>query len=240
MDEVYLEEIQTNIINKERYFRVGILSMFLLAMIIYAIYLFGIGIVSYYWPLTIALPYAIVNILAARKLPNQNNNLFKNIAFYIGIIAFLVLLFASIMMLLFSRFEKHDFKFIERIEEVIEFDFPNQGRIITKDFRESKATHARYQTLSRVSFSTDISDLENRIKASDKWTDELTKDMLLAIPNYLANNASYYLLYNIDNKTYNLKPLPGTYDYLLIYYYQDGEAAIIEYQVEIIEVENHD
>lgn len=234
MEEKNITSINTNFINKHRLLLTTCLASLMVLIVIYAISLFNKGIVSNYWPLAIALPISLITIILSRKIPKQNKYI-RSLSFYSGLITFLIFLFATTMMILFSRYEKKDFSLVNEIQGIVDFEFPDQGRIITKDFKATSFEKSRYKTLSRVFFTDGVLELEQSIAASDKWTSSLSVDMLEAIPNYLVSQASYYLLFNIDTHTYNSRPLVGVRNYIIIYYYQDGEMSIIEYKIEITE-----
>ena len=217
-------------------FLIIILSLVLISVIIFSVRLLKIGFVSDYWPLALSLPLAIILVYYSRQALKMKMKYIGRSTLFIGIIALVILLYATVMMLLFSKFEKKDFRLVDRIEEVIDFELPNEGSIITKDFSNSSFERSRYKSLSKVFFYDGIEDLENRIINSEKWTSNLDSKLKVAIPIYLLKeDANFYLLYNIDNETFHSAPIKGKNNYLLIYYYDNGEMTIVEYKIEISE-----
>jgi hypothetical protein len=196
-------------------------------------YLFNLGITSNYWILTILIPLPIVTIIFS-ILSRKNNmkNIGKHSMFMAGI-ASMVILIATLMLILFSKYEKRDYGLVTRIENEIAFVLPDEGTIFTTDFSTRK--DAKYKTLSKIKFANnyEISSFEESIENSSKWISNLSSELLTMIPLYLQKRATHYLLYNVNNDEFNTKSDLGTFDFILIYYYGEGDMSIVEYRLDI-------
>lgn len=199
-----------------------------IVIIIFGISLMVEAIVSNYWPLIISLPIPVLALILGIKLKKSNIKYINDISRFVSIVTILLIIIATIMMIGFSKYEKQDYNYIYDLESKIGIDFPNQGRIITKDFSSRNPNSVRYTKLSRVYFEKDINEFENMIKTSDQWIEVLNEDLKKVIPKHLQSEAEYNLLYNITRNTFNDKTL-GDYKYILVYYYGNGETSIVEY-----------
>ena len=152
--------------NKIKYITICLFLIMILICVIGG-YLFNLGITSNYWILTILIPLPIVTIIFS-ILSRKNNmkNIGKHSMFMAGI-ASMVILIATLMLILFSKYEKRDYGLVTRIENEIAFVLPDEGTIFTTDFSTRK--DAKYKTLSKIKFANnyEISSFEESIENYD-------------------------------------------------------------------------
>ena len=200
-------------------------------IIFFSLYLFIKGSAKDYWLIIVLIPIPILAIIFS--IINGKNNIGKNVT-TLSVISLILIIVAIFFFAFYKSHERKDYALVSRIENVISFELPDSGSIITNDFTDRDPEKRRYKTLSKVEFNIEsqIQSLEERIANSNLWVNDMTKEMKAIIPYYLITEGNNYLLYNVEKETYNEESPAGAYNMILIYYFGDGEMSIVEYEIE--------
>lgn len=199
----------------------------------------GFSFVENLWIMIIALPLPVASIITGLIMNKNALKGMKNIV--VGAIMGGLLIVYSSFPLIFGSHISHDYKYVDDLEEIIDFELPDKGLITTQNFTNtSSIDSAATEYMSDVSFSEDeeIVAFENRLKSSRLWTNNVdTKNigMLSTIASFFISNYNHFMIYNVDLDIYNQLPASsGTYHmFFLAYDSSNNTMKIIEYFIEI-------
>jgi transcriptional regulator with XRE-family HTH domain len=191
------------------------------------------------WIMIVVLPLPVASIIAGIIMKKNGLKGTKNIV--IGAIMGGLLIIYSSFTLIFGSYISHDYQYVDQIEKAIDFELPNQGLVTTQYFpNESDTNSPKSAYESDVSFSDseEIASLENRIKASPLWTENVdTKNigMLSDLASFFISGHDHFMIYNGDLNTYNELPAAsGTYHMIFLAYdSSDKTMKIIEYVIKL-------
>jgi len=192
---------------------------------------------KYMWILLLFLPIPIASVKLGIKYKRMGYHCKKNI------IGGSIMIFFYCLMSYFTIFYFHerdklfdDYSYLTKLESKINFDFPEDGSIVTD--MTMPITTSSYQTIatSRVKFynQDEIKKLESSIKQSEIWTNSNSSYLQMLqptfyVPNY--NTNIYYLIYIEDLNIINTLPTSsGTYKtYYFEYNMEKHDFSIYEY-----------
>ncbi len=198
-----------------------------------------VGSVENTWIFLLVLPIPVTSIILGFILKKNAMKGTKNIVVG-GIMTGLVLIYSSFS-LIFGSMISHDYSYVDGIEEVIEFELPDTGKITIQNYTNSTSTDgtiAKYDSDILFTDTSEITAFENSIKLSSLWTEGIRTQnigMLSTSASFQKDRFDYFLIYNIDLDTYNELPTSsGFYNIIFIgYNLEDDTMKIMEYNIEI-------
>ena len=119
---------------------------------------------------------------------------------------------------------------IQDIEEVIQYDLPNNLSAITVD-------HSTYEEHRlKIENSEEKLIFEQEIRLHENWTDTLINEIrytMPALPEAETRDFDYFLVYNETMQTYNQPPANGITQscYILAYNIDLGSFYVIHYNI---------
>lgn len=167
---------------------------------------------KYMWVLLLFLPIPIFSITLGIKYKKVGYHCKKNI---IGgtIIIILLCIYSYFTVFYFAHKDYlfDDYSYLNKLEEKIQFDFPNKGKIFTSKLGKIQMPSYQIIATSTVEFDNqeEIEDLEKRIQYSNIWTNNNTTILQSTEPTiYITENNQniYYLIYIEDLNTFNQIP----------------------------------
>ena len=134
---------------------------------------------------------------------------------------------------------------INEIEDLINYDLPNQGIFVTSNFEDWMiyGNTLPVASMSYIIFTNDnkIQSFEENIRSSDIWTNSFSETLLLLVPEEISDYTTigdYYMLCNTTLLTYNelYNEFPdnsdSNYYILLIYQEENNRLVIFEYSIQ--------
>lgn len=191
----------------------------------------GRAFLWYFW----FLPVPVASIVFGVVLWKNGLKYKKNII--AGIIVALLMGMSGSEYFLWSSTNDSSDATLEYVEETLSMDFPEQSHSRTQDF-----TSYDVHTIDRLSSITfdeaENAQMKDMVEADDRWIRVIPTDLYGIHPvGSVMDGYDYYLIYNVDLKTFNQLPdEAGTYHYISIAYSVDRRnMEIEEYQMEYIE-----
>lgn len=188
--------------------------------------------------LPIPLSAIVMGVIAKKRGLKYKKN------FVLGIIMAVLILIYSSFPLIFGGQYSHDYGYLEEIEEVLDFDFPETGRINIQDWTQgtqSTSDGSRIYYTSHVKFTDEeeISDFNRTIKTDERFTNTIEtahKGMLNAYASMYQPNYDYFMIYNETlGLTNELPKQSRNYDFIFIAYNESkASMLIVEYSLQII------
>ena len=131
-----------------------------------------------------------------------------------------------------------DYTYLTTLEEKINFDFPDDGNILTNKLTTITTSTYQILAISDVTFNNqeEIKELEESIKNSEIWTNSNSSYLQIIKPSFFIteNNPNiYYSIYIEDLNTFNTVPnKTGNYKtYYLSYNKENKKLDIYEYNL---------
>ncbi len=147
-----------------------------------------------------------------------------------------VVLLALIIVLTVPLLRNYDnAQSIKEIEEEVNFNLPKYGDITSSDL-ENWEVYGNTIPISRMSyiiFENDktLIEFEEKISMSSEWTNVVSNDLLILIPNEIQSYleiGDHFRLLNISSSSINeLPPIDGDYEYILLIYQNDYQRLLI-------------
>ncbi|MDD4077364.1 MAG: helix-turn-helix transcriptional regulator [Bacilli bacterium] len=198
--------------------------------------------VEHIWVMIFALPIPLSSIVLGFIARRVGIKYKKNLI--LGFIMAGSVIVYSSMTLIFKNEFSHDYTYINKIENRIEFDLPDIGRISTEDWsKRSQSTTLDDAYINYISYVTffdadEIESFTESVQKSALWTSHIiteNKGMLCSQAAFQFADYNYYIIYNLTLTTFNsLPPESGTYDFIFLGYNHDrGTMLIIEYRLDI-------
>ena len=192
---------------------------------------------KYMWVLLLFLPIPIASVMLGIKYKRIGYSCKKNI---IGgaIMIFFLCIYSYFTVFYFAHRDYlfDDYSYLNQLEEKIQFDFPNQGKIFTSKLEKIVMPSYQIIATSKVEFNNqeEIKDLEKRIQDSNIWTNHNTTILQSIEPTiYIEKDDKniYYLIYIEDFGALNEIPTQtGTYKSFCFMYDMDQNILnIYEY-----------
>lgn len=195
----------------------------------------------FFLPLPIPLASLVLGIIYKRKGFKTTKNIVAGIIFSI-----LLIIYGSFTFI-FRDTYSHDYSYVNRIEAQINFDLPDEGNITTQDWSGGTQTGMQagvtnYLYASDIIFTdaSEISKLNKRISESELWLTYISTPLSGEIPDMynlpLLDEYDYFLIYNVDLKTYNSIPeSSGRYSFIFVAYSSaQGTMKIGEYSFKVL------
>ena len=192
-----------------------------------------------FWKFLFLLPLPLASIAFYIFSGKKGLNFIKNLV--VGIIFTVIILFLSLSSLLTSGSFSKDYSFVNRTEQIINFDIPDNGKIVTNKL-VTGADNKIYHTESKVKFTdtAEIEDFKINIQNSDLWSKKISPANNNLIPSRFNYNSetdspNYYMIYNITLDSYN-QPLTeyGEYEIIFLAFNSSNNIlTIIEYTFKI-------
>lgn len=196
----------------------------------------------FFLPLPIPLSSLILGIVYKKKGLKTTKNI------VVGIIFTVLLFIYGSFTFIFSGMYSHDFSYVNRIESLIDFDLPDKGDITTQNWDNGPQTGTQAETVhyfytSDITFTDkdEIAKFNALISQNELWLTYVSTPLLGAVPlmySYLPSSAQYdyFMIYNVDLKTYNTIPeSSGTYKFIFTAYNsQQGIMQIGEYSLDVL------
>ncbi len=193
-------------------------------------------------PLSIPLASLILGIIYKEKGFKATKNIVVGIIFSASLVIYGSFTF------IFSDLYSHDFTYVNRVEEMIDFDLPDNGDITTEDWTDgtqtgTQANVVKYLYMSDIMFTEEgeVAKLNAEISDSELWLTYVSTSLMGLVPSIYSDLAAsseydYFMIYNARMKSYNTIPeSSGKYRYLLIAYNsREGTMEIIEYTLAVL------
>ena len=151
---------------------------------------------------------------------------------------FFYIIYACFTFMYFANKDRllDDYTYLTKLEEKINFDFPNQGKILTDKIHLITNDNYKMIAISTVDFENkkEMETFEQSIKQSNIWTNSKSSYLQIIKPTFYTSTYDindYYLIYIDTLNTINTIPTPsGTYKaYYLNYDYLEKKLFIYEY-----------
>jgi len=191
------------------------------------------------WLLYLMLPIPLTSLVMGIIYKRKGFKSTKNIV--VGIIFTVLLLIYGSFGFVFNNVSSDDYSYVTNIETEISFDLPNEGKISTMNWTSGTQTSVIADIMSDVTFTNEeeIFKFNIEISESDLWVTSMKTTLTSLLPlTYSSYPTSdlydYFMIYNIDLKTYNILPKhSGTYRYVFIAYNSSkGTMKIGEYSLD--------
>lgn len=184
-----------------------------------------------FWLFWAFLPIPICNIINGMDLKTKNNKTQNN--FVLGIVFSILLFLFGLGHVIFVGTYSKDKSYLEKLEQKINIDFPNDFEIVVENatggIQESaNGTTYKYGSLVTVKGSK-VENFDVNL-----WKEEITNtDKLPLLYTYSTENFEKHLVYCFDTKEYNPQTYYHEYDYVVIGYdYETNIFLIYEFNVE--------
>lgn len=190
------------------------------------------------WVFFVFIPIPIASIIFGYYLKNKGHKYLKNVIAGF-IIAPLLCIYGSFVFM-FSDTYSHSDEPILNAEELLDIDIPVHSQINTHDWTKGtqSVTRGYIYYKSEIYFdSTDVKEFEEHIVQDEKWITVLPNNMVGIIsPIHDSNYYDYFIIYNVDEKTFNKLPEEnGKYRFINVFYNsKSNEMEIVEYDMEYI------
>ena len=191
------------------------------------------------WLFYLMLPIPLTSLVMGIIYKRKGFKAIKNIV--VGIIFTILLLIYGSFSFFFNNVSSDDYSYVDKIETKISFDLPNEGEISTMDWTSGTQTSAIADTMSDVTFinEEEILEFNTEISKSNLWVTSMKTTLTSLLPrtyySYPTSNLyDYFMIYNVDLKTYNSIPKhSGIYRYVFIAYNSSkGTMKIGEYSLD--------
>lgn len=244
-------EIQQNFKGNPEVIRVMMILLFILCLftLYFAMQLVNIttdetqDISENMWVFFLMLPISIASLIFGIIYKRKGFKTTKNIV--VGIIFTVLLTAYGSFTFFFSGLYSHDFSYVGKIETAIHFDLPNTGDIIIHDYTQEvqfKNEIIDCNSISDIKFTAaeEVAKFNKELKESELWLTAIKTNLIGFTPyKYQAPTYSgqydYYMIYNIDLKSYNTIPKESDkYSYIFIAYSStEGKMKIYEYSCKV-------
>ncbi len=194
------------------------------------------------WLFYLLLPIPLASVFLGAKYKKKGLKTLKNIIAG-AIFAGLHVLYGSFTFI-FSIFYLHDYSYVASVESTIHFSLPDTGKITTQDWTIGTQTtpdSVQYFYTSDVKFDNqnDISAFNMSIKDSKLWMTSISTPLSSLVPSLyssLPHGYDFFMLYNVDLKTYNAIPdQSGSYRFLFLAYDSKlGRMKIGDYTYKVL------
>lgn len=212
-----------------------------LALIIWALYSFSNDSYSSFaafkdvWVFLLVLPLPIFSIMIGLYANKHGLKRTKNIV--IGVIMSVLLVIYSSISILAGLMTNHDYQYLDDMETIINFEFPDTGNITTQ-MQNASSEEYIFISESDVLFTDneEIIAFEHAITSSELWTDSISTQnigMLSISATFQKDNYDYFMIFNVDLQTYNEIPVSsGLYHLIFFAYNSDNNTMkIMEYEI---------
>lgn len=194
---------------------------------------------KYMWILFLMLPIPILSVVLGKKYKKIGYHCKKNI---IGGVIMILLYIMSGWSTIFYISQKDklldDYTYLTTLEEKINFDFPDDGNILTNKLTTITTSTYQILAISDVTFNNqeEIKELEESINNSEIWTNSNSSYLQIIKPSFFIteyNPNTYYSIYIEDLNTFNTVPnKTGNYKtYYLSYNKENKKLDIYEYNL---------
>ena len=182
---------------------------FLIGLLIGKVYIFGpLGFLCNSWIFLCFLPFPIISFILASKLKYANCGYKQN--YIAAFICIPLLLLIPAFSLLFNKTNKltKDPSVLNKIEETVNFELPDDITIISAyNSSDVDGRHIFfYASYFQINSTEEIKEIENRIKHSENWVEQLDPELLLIFSSDIQSNIAqydYYMFYNLKYNSYN-------------------------------------
>ena len=183
---------------------------------------FPYAMLEYMWVFYIYIPIPITSIVLAIIYSKKRKT---KINIIVGIVGIIVLCIYGSFIFLIDIEVKHDLSYINKVENTLLIDIPESNKISTAYMNDS---YEKSITMIKLDESK-TNQFLNEIKTSDIW-----KDKLIYIPSMsyyisLTSNYDYFLLYNINSKTFNETEINNSEYIYMAYNVQENILFIINF-----------
>lgn len=213
------------------------LSLFSLAFVVIAfaimcicgdVEVFGVSnALRYSWIMYLFIPVSICILVWSIRLLSLKNK--------IGLLGVVTTTLVLPTLLTFGSFRlifqvNTSVDFVQDLEEVIQYDLPNNLSAITVD-------HSTYEEHRlKIENSEEKLIFEQEIRLHENWTDTLLNEIrytMPALPEAETRDFDYFLVYNETMQTYNQPPANGITQscYILAYNIDLGSFYVIHYNI---------
>lgn len=160
-----------------------------------------------------------------------------------AIMTFFMLMFTLMGFTSYYTFKDNysvDYSYVNDLEKVINFEFPDNGKIIVDSNFNFDYGDYTIISISNVIFNNDneINEFNDKIKNSDMWTEQNSSYLKMLEPDFFVqgddDNELYHMVYIKDLNTYNTVPtVSGVYHtYYFKYSMSESKLTIYEYNLE--------
>ena len=120
---------------------------------------------------------------------------------------------------------EHDLSYINKVENTLLIDIPESNKISTAYMNDS---YEKSITMIKLDESK-TNQFLNEIKTSDIWKDKLTYIPSMSYYISLTSNYDYFLLYNMNSKTFNETQINNSEYIYMAYNVQENILFIINF-----------
>ena len=157
---------------------------------------------------------------------------------FMMVISLIFIMLMMIMAMISIRFfeqRKIYSDFTDHLEEVIQIDLPNNGMLEYSNY-ENWMEYGNLITVSQMSYLVfnrryQIEEFESVLENDVRWMTSITDEELIYIPTILypyQDKGDYFLIYNIENNSYNQQsPSNQMSEYILLIYQKDNNRLLI-------------
>ena len=175
------------------------------------------------WVLLLFLPIPLTSLVMGIVFKNKNYHCIKNIV--VGIIMAFFLTVFGLTSFLFRNESNHDYAYINRVESIVNIDFPDKGYTSIEDLNYNSIV------ISYTRFEEEDNNLFiMQIRENYKWKDSMSFIPADMIEPYIAikiSNCDYYCLYDFNDGIYNYVQSRSNHEYYLMGYDLEKELLII-------------
>lgn len=165
------------------------------------------------------------------------------------IIGIVIVLVSLIVIPIFYDAAKQRSDFVQlssHVETTTNITLPNSGSAVIADFSNwvEYGNFVPVDVMSYIVFAdnNDTILFEDELSSDERWKKEVSEDLLESLPSNLkgyTTQGEYYILYNVNDATFNELPiLSGTYEYMFLVYQEDNHRLLVfDYSLTIEEGE---
>lgn len=183
---------------------------------------FPYAMLEYMWVFYIYIPIPITSIVLAIIYSKKRKT---KINIIVGIVGIIVLCIYGSFIFLIDLEVEHDLSYINKVENTLLIDIPESNKISTAYMNDS---YEKSITMIKLDESK-INQFLNEIKTSDIWKDKLTYIPSMSYYISLTSNYDYFLLYNINSKTFNETQINNSEYIYMAYNVQENILFIINF-----------
>ena len=183
---------------------------------------FPYAMLEYMWVFYIYIPIPITSIVLAIIYSKKRKT---KINIIVGIVGIIVLCIYGSFIFLIDLEVEHDLSYINKVENTLLIDIPESNKISTAYMNDS---YEKSITMIKLDESK-TNQFLNEIKTSDIWKDKLTYIPSMSYYISLTSNYDYFLLYNINSKTFNETQINNSEYIYMAYNVQENILFIINF-----------
>ena len=187
--------------------------------------IFGVGgIVRYSWIMLLFTPITLTSLILGFYLKKQKLKYKKNI--YVSIICLPLLLIFGSYRFIFNSIISYDDSQIIEVEDKIEFDLPNELKLVTINYEDECVI-----TYAKITNENAKKDFEENVSKSNLWTNSLSTKMSGILPYYIqieTTNFDYFLFFNETSESYSQTSFfEGEYKLVFVAYDLENGKLIV-------------